>query len=1051
MPPITANDFTTQVADYKYFVTNIVTNEVLAELPLTDVAFERALQGSGSFSGRIAITADTKKFELYANTMPGKTAIYAVRNGVCVWGGIIWARDYNIVDRSLSIEASEFTSYLHHRNIWKTYNYELEARAHKTTTGGKVRIEILTRPDLLIPATDTAGNRTKVYISFSEVAYIKHSGFYAVESDSPYAPSAGQFYVSIPELPRRESPNYYSGVTVSSRVDTYQYIRELLEEVFDDFSSVEFANELIEPGVKESISVTYRQISSEVATLTTATAHGLVVGQRVEIVNVHADIDGTWTITEIPSSTTLKFAVPGAANLSVNGSPISYADWPVKYRRPIDIDKRSVTKIQCTSNIVTVTTAVPHGFEEGDLIIASIDYKSGALNAGGQAQEVSTVPSSTTFTLAITTSNTSTNGVNVNNSSVQYSVPRRVLELETYSNHGYAVGNEIYVKGVDDPSWGVPMYDGYKKIKELPAADTLKRLQYDTAFAMTDEPNRQVTVSQKQHSGTTAVLYTSSEHDFFAGDTITVAGVGAPFDGNFTILSTPTRKQIKYRGAVSRAVSLQTAAGTITRTRTLVGGTPYLESTITFKKRVSSTATITVSSAHGLERGDIVYVDCNDTSFNNSGQEILITDVPTTTSFSYSSAGTGYATNTAATGFVHSTYSGFGEVYVPTHAASSGTTRTITITDHDFSIGEWICVNVTKQNSKKYNNGGAPVKITNISGNNLSYTYSGADSLSEGTTALPTTSRVRRAAYISKEATLYVRSYGEYPNNADLGGIEFSTTEYSQKAFINAPLRGGQLINVGEHLDKYANSPQGFEYRIDCSIEDVDGVGTFKRTFTLVPRTPLSLTEYLEANPLDPGEYAPPSAFGADLLTFEYPGNVSDVTLQENAENAVTRMFVTGDGGGAGSEGEARYSAASATDLLANDWPILDGVEKQEWPLVGYDKINVDNWNNYDVESDLNKSAERFLKESRPPMGEYSIVVNGSLDPVVGTYSPGDWCQIIINDDFIAERLNSELEPRNDVILRKVESIKVDVPNSPAFPEKITLNMIPEWEVDVSG
>jgi hypothetical protein len=310
MPPITANDFTTQVADYKYFVTNIVTNEVLAELPLTDVAFERALQGSGSFSGRIAITADTKKFELYANTMPGKTAIYAVRNGVCVWGGIIWARDYNIVDRSLSIEASEFTSYLHHRNIWKTYNYELEARAHKTTTGGKVRIEILTRPDLLIPSTDTAGNRTKVYISFSEVAYIKHSGFYAVESDSPYAPSAGQFYVSIPELPRRESPNYYSGVTVSSRVDTYQYIRELLEEVFDDFSSVEFANELIEPGVKESISVTYRQISSEVATLTTATAHGLVVGQRVEIVNVHADIDGTWTITEIPSSTTLKFAVP---------------------------------------------------------------------------------------------------------------------------------------------------------------------------------------------------------------------------------------------------------------------------------------------------------------------------------------------------------------------------------------------------------------------------------------------------------------------------------------------------------------------------------------------------------------------------------------------------------------------------------------------------------------------------------------------------------------------------------------------------------------------
>jgi hypothetical protein len=84
-------------------------------------------------------------------------------------------------------------------------------------------------------------------------------------------------------------------------------------------------------------------------------------------------------------------------------------------------------------------------------------------------------------------------------------------------------------------------------------------------------------------------------------------------------------------------------------------------------------------------------------------------------------------------------------------------------------------------------------------------------------------------------------------------------------------------------------------------------------------------------------------------------------------------------------------------------------------------------------------------------MGEYSITINGSLDPVVGSYNPGDWCQVIINDDFIAERLNSYLEPRNNLILRKIESINVRVPNSPAFPEEITLNLIPEWQVDTSG
>jgi hypothetical protein len=205
------------------------------------------------------------------------------------------------------------------------------------------------------------------------------------------------------------------------------------------------------------------------------------------------------------------------------------------------------------------------------------------------------------------------------------------------------------------------------------------------------------------------------------------------------------------------------------------------------------------------------------------------------------------------------------------------------------------------------------------------------------------------------------------------------------------------------------------------------------------------------ANPLSPGEYAPPSAFGADKLTFEYPGNISSVSLSENAENAATRMFTTADSGGAGSQASPRYSAATDTELLANGWPILDATEKVDWSASPVDMINVDDWGNYDIERDLYKTASRYLKQSRPPMGEYSIVINGSLDPVVGSYNPGDWCQVIINDDFISERLNSYLEPRSNLLLRKIESINVSVPNSPAFPEEITLNLIPELQVDNSG
>jgi hypothetical protein len=84
-------------------------------------------------------------------------------------------------------------------------------------------------------------------------------------------------------------------------------------------------------------------------------------------------------------------------------------------------------------------------------------------------------------------------------------------------------------------------------------------------------------------------------------------------------------------------------------------------------------------------------------------------------------------------------------------------------------------------------------------------------------------------------------------------------------------------------------------------------------------------------------------------------------------------------------------------------------------------------------------------------MGEYSVEVNGSLDPAVGTYSPGEWCQLIIKDDFISKLLQSSLEPRKNAILRKIESIKVSVPEGQEATEKVTLNLVPEWDIDRHG
>jgi hypothetical protein len=175
------------------------------------------------------------------------------------------------------------------------------------------------------------------------------------------------------------------------------------------------------------------------------------------------------------------------------------------------------------------------------------------------------------------------------------------------------------------------------------------------------------------------------------------------------------------------------------------------------------------------------------------------------------------------------------------------------------------------------------------------------------------------------------------------------------------------------------------------------------------------------------------------------------VSLAENAENAATRMFVVGNNNKSGAGIESPYSAASDIDLLADGWPLLDGKQTQEWPIKPSPYSRLDKLDNYDDETGFYNAARRFLRESKPPVGDFVISVNGSLNPVIGSYNPGDWCSVIINDDFVKTRLNSVLEPRKDVLVRKIDSIKVSVPNNPAFPEQINLQLVTDWQVDQVG
>jgi hypothetical protein len=283
-------------------------------------------------------------------------------------------------------------------------------------------------------------------------------------------------------------------------------------------------------------------------------------------------------------------------------------------------------------------------------------------------------------------------------------------------------------------------------------------------------------------------------------------------------------------------------------------------------------------------------------------------------------------------------------------------------------------------------------------------------------------------------------TWGPFKNNGNFG-LTFNTVAGSGNFKRNSIIRGFQLKTVGEVLAEYSNVLNGFEYRIDSSYSP--STKKFKNTFTFLPIIPPSLAEYLKTLPngvLPAGQFAPIEAYGADKLIFEYPGNVSSAALEESAQDSATRFWVQGNDERLKEEASQPYSGASDQDMLFRGWPILEQSESI---------------NDISDETELYEYAARFLIESKPPISNFTISVNGSLIPEIGSYSPGDWCGVIINDDFVRLRLTSYIELNDgtgrEVLLRKIDAFNVSVPDNPAFPEGVSLELVTEAEVDKIG
>ncbi|MGW0758090.1 hypothetical protein ACWD1Y_16680 [Streptomyces sp. NPDC002814] len=103
---------------YTYYTADLTTGAVTDELPLYDVTFSSELNEAGEFRARLPLgdprVTVHRPREL---TEPGRTALYVERDGVLVWGGVIWTVKYTSADQHLEIGAAGFLSYFDHRRV----------------------------------------------------------------------------------------------------------------------------------------------------------------------------------------------------------------------------------------------------------------------------------------------------------------------------------------------------------------------------------------------------------------------------------------------------------------------------------------------------------------------------------------------------------------------------------------------------------------------------------------------------------------------------------------------------------------------------------------------------------------------------------------------------------------------------------------------------------------------------------------------------------------------------------------------------------------------
>lgn len=372
--------------------------------------------------------------------------------------------------------------------------------------------------------------------------------------------------------------------------------------------------------------VAFKSLTSSVATIETTAPHTFTTGQEITIQGVDSVFDGSHVVLATPTESSFTFAKTRVPPQAVVGKVI-------------------------ISNIATLTTASPHQFIIGDSVtVTGVD-----VNFNG-TYVITAIPSATEFSYAATRTNA--------RSIVQKVMGGEYITFVTSLDHGFDFGEAVNVSGVDDTVNG---------------SYTIESILTPRDFTVKKTRSTERSIAVKSKVSNVATLTTSAAHGFQVGEKVRVQNVDfSAFDGDFTITAVPSNTSFSYAKSGTDVI-----ASSVT---TPFAAVRPISRRIKASQLTSNIATITTVAPHGMVIDESITITGLSDALNGT---YTVLSTPSTNVFTYAKTSTNEAyEETAGTAYVQFLGSSAQLAVVPDGIATVAGSIPFTGTSGTASVGE---------------------------------------------------------------------------------------------------------------------------------------------------------------------------------------------------------------------------------------------------------------------------------------------------------------------------------------------------------------------------